>query len=147
MVEILKVSKFQNEFMMPSFLPQYEPNIVMISALYCAGYHTTGQKSLQFLVHILGETMTSEIHSEIHWPLTDSSNFCHNGRLAYILVQKFSTLVLFVLRSTQKTIWSTFFILNLYPPKSCFRILILYLQSKFSFPAHIFIFLCNDLQF
>ena len=27
------------------------------------------QKSLQFLVHILGETMTSEIHAEIYWPL------------------------------------------------------------------------------
>ena len=47
----LKVSKFQNGFMKSSFLPKYEPNI---SALYCA----TLQKSLQYLVHILGETMT-----------------------------------------------------------------------------------------
>ena len=33
---LLKVSKFQNEFMRSSFLPKYEPNIVKISALYCA---------------------------------------------------------------------------------------------------------------
>ena len=32
---ILKVSKFQNEFMKSSFLPKYEPNIVRISALLC----------------------------------------------------------------------------------------------------------------
>ena len=32
----LKVSKFQNEFLKTSFLPKYEPNIVRISALYCA---------------------------------------------------------------------------------------------------------------
>ena len=51
---ILKVSKFQNEFMKSSFLPKYERNIVRISAL-----HTSRQISLQFFVHILGETMTS----------------------------------------------------------------------------------------
>ena len=34
--DCLKVSKFQNEFMKFSFLPKYEPNIVRISALYCA---------------------------------------------------------------------------------------------------------------
>ena len=33
---------------------------------------TTGQKSLQFLVHILGEMMTSPIHSEIYWSLAVS---------------------------------------------------------------------------
>ena len=32
----LKVSKFQKEFMKSWFLPEYEPNIVRISALYCA---------------------------------------------------------------------------------------------------------------
>ena len=32
----LKVSKFQSEFMKSSFLQKYEPNIVRISALYCA---------------------------------------------------------------------------------------------------------------
>ena len=31
-----KVSKFQNEFMKTYFLPTYEPNIIRISALYCA---------------------------------------------------------------------------------------------------------------
>ena len=31
--------------------------------------HYTGQKSWQFFVCILGETMTSYIHSEIYWPL------------------------------------------------------------------------------
>ena len=30
---LLNVSKFQNEFMKPSFLPKYEQNIVRISAL------------------------------------------------------------------------------------------------------------------
>ena len=39
----LKVGKFQNEFMKSSFLPKYEPNIVI----------------LQFSVHVLGEKMTS----------------------------------------------------------------------------------------
>ena len=48
---------FLNEFMKSSFLPKYESNVVRISPLYCAT--TTGQKLLQFLVHILGETMTS----------------------------------------------------------------------------------------
>ena len=37
---VLKVSKFQNEFMKSSFLPKYEPNIVRISALYCATLHS-----------------------------------------------------------------------------------------------------------
>ena len=46
---LLKVSKIQNEFIASSFLPKYEPNIVSCPAL-C---HTTGQKFLQFLVHIL----------------------------------------------------------------------------------------------
>ena len=31
--------------------------------------HYTGQKSWQFFVCILGETITSKIHSEIFWPL------------------------------------------------------------------------------
>ena len=47
----LKVSEFQNEFMKSSFLPKYVPNITRISALHCA--------TLQFLVHILGETIIS----------------------------------------------------------------------------------------
>ena len=33
---LLKVSKFQHEFMKSSFLPIYELKIVRISALYCA---------------------------------------------------------------------------------------------------------------
>ena len=35
--QTLKVSKFQNEFMKPSFLPKYEPKIVRISALTLQG--------------------------------------------------------------------------------------------------------------
>ena len=31
--------KFQNELMKSSFLPKYEPNIVRLSALYCATLH------------------------------------------------------------------------------------------------------------
>ena len=52
---VVKVSKFQIAFMKSSR---------RISALY-----TVGQKSLHFFVHILGETTTSQIHSEIDWPL------------------------------------------------------------------------------
>ena len=41
---------------------------------YCKDFcpvlcHTTGQQALQFLDHTLGEIMTSEIHSEVYWPL------------------------------------------------------------------------------
>ena len=50
-METLKVSKFQNEFMKSS---KNERNIVRIFAHYMV-WHSTGQKSLQFLV----ETMTS----------------------------------------------------------------------------------------
>ena len=32
-IRLIKVSKFQNELVKPSFLPKYEPNIVRISAL------------------------------------------------------------------------------------------------------------------
>ena len=35
---LIKVSKFQNEFMKSSFLPKHEPNIVKISALYLPHY-------------------------------------------------------------------------------------------------------------
>ena len=67
-IDDLKVSKFQNELM----------NTVIVSpkiwTKYCKDFcpvvwHTTGQKSLQLLVHILGETMTSYTNSEIYWPL------------------------------------------------------------------------------
>ena len=54
---LLKVSKFQNEFMKSSFLPKSEPDIVRISALYCATLQ--GRNPYNFLVLILGETMTS----------------------------------------------------------------------------------------
>ena len=36
--------------------------------------HYTGQKSWQFFVRILGETMTSYIHSENNWPLVHSQS-------------------------------------------------------------------------
>ena len=36
---VLKVSKFQNEFMKSSYLQKYEPKIVRISALYYATLH------------------------------------------------------------------------------------------------------------
>ena len=47
------------------FLQKYEQKIVRISAL-----HSTGQKSWQFFVNILGETITEDIQYEIYWPLT-----------------------------------------------------------------------------
>ena len=36
--------------------------------------HYTGQKSWRSFIHILGETMTSKIHSEIDWPLKISKS-------------------------------------------------------------------------
>ena len=47
---ILKVSKFQNEFMNSSFLPKYEPKIVRISALSYGTVEGTGQKFLQYFL-------------------------------------------------------------------------------------------------
>ena len=46
---VLKVSKFQNEFMKSSFLPKYEPNIVRISALYYATVQGRNPYSFWFL--------------------------------------------------------------------------------------------------
>ena len=54
---LLKVSKFQNELIKSSFLLKYEPKVVRISAIVM--WHSTGQKSLQYFVHIVGETITS----------------------------------------------------------------------------------------
>ena len=50
---------------------------------YCKDFspvlcHTIGQKSLQFLLHVLGERMTSWIHSEIYWPLVNRHRALHN---------------------------------------------------------------------
>ena len=47
----LKVSKFQNKFMMSSFFPKKET------------------KSLQYFIRFLGKAMTSKICFEIYWPL------------------------------------------------------------------------------
>jgi hypothetical protein len=60
------------------FLGIFSPTTFNQITKYCKDFypvlcHTTGQKSLQFLVHILGETMTSSIHSEIYWPLVNQS--------------------------------------------------------------------------
>ena len=52
----VKVSKFQNEFIKSSFLPKYEAKNCKDFCLVVL--HSTGQKSLQYLVHILG-MMTS----------------------------------------------------------------------------------------
>ena len=56
---ILKVSKFQNEFLKSSFLPKYERKNVRISALCGEGitYLSEG-RYLEFFVRILRETMT-----------------------------------------------------------------------------------------
>jgi hypothetical protein len=61
---LVKVSKFQNEFMKTSFLPKHEPKKCKD---FCpVVWQSTGQKSLQYLVHFLGEMMTSLINSEIY---------------------------------------------------------------------------------
>ena len=73
---------FQNELMKSSFLSKYE-------------------QKLSIFVYILGETMTSEIHSEIYWPLAFGKVglkglmhlFCH-GRIF---------LQLFILKGKWKT--------------------------------------------
>ena len=59
---ILKVSQFQNELMMPSFLPKYEQKIVMISALCSEG------RNLDSFYAYFGRN-EDFIHSEIDWPL------------------------------------------------------------------------------
>ena len=52
--------------MRSSFLPKCQPKITKISAL--PSNRHLGQKSWQFLVGFLGETMISWIHSEFNWP-------------------------------------------------------------------------------
>ena len=53
--------------MRSSFLPKCQPKIGKMSVL--PSNKLSGQKSFQFLVAILGETMISYIHSEFNWPL------------------------------------------------------------------------------
>ena len=53
---LLKVSKFQNEFMKPSFFTKYEPNIVRISAKYVP--HCRAE-ILTIFASFFGESMTS----------------------------------------------------------------------------------------
>ena len=45
----LKGSKFQDEFMKSFFLPKYEPNIVRISALYCAKLQSRNPYNFWFI--------------------------------------------------------------------------------------------------
>ena len=45
---VLKVSKFQNEFMKSSFVPKYDSNIERISALYCATLQLQGRNPYNF---------------------------------------------------------------------------------------------------
>ena len=52
-LDLLKVSKFQNEFMKSSFLPKCEQKIVKISAL------TTFGRNPDNFSFVMGETMTS----------------------------------------------------------------------------------------
>ena len=61
--------------MRSSFLPE----ITRISAL--PSNQLPGQKSEKFLVGILGETMTSQIHSEFNWPLIAAKNSLHDNKL------------------------------------------------------------------
>ena len=79
---LLKITKSQNEFINTLLLPKYEQKIVRISALCTVPHWTAGQKSLQFLVHIFGETMTSWIHSKI---------YCTSIWRIYIQLLKFQT--------------------------------------------------------
>ena len=65
--------------MKSSFFPKKEQKIV--------NTQYTGQKSLQFFVRILGETMTLSIHSEINWPLhSDEEGGIFNGFQLWSLV-------------------------------------------------------------
>ena len=62
-----------------------------------------GQKSWQFFVHILGETMTSYIHSEIYWPLVCTVSVAIYGRsLALLLKFQISWLVHFPKKITSE---------------------------------------------
>ena len=53
--------------MRSSFLPTCQPKFWRISDLEV--YQRVGQKSFKLLVGILGEKMSSSIHSEFNWPL------------------------------------------------------------------------------
>ena len=57
LLNVLKVSKFQNEFIKSSFLPKYESNIVRISALYYSALQ--GRNPSNFWFIYLVETMNS----------------------------------------------------------------------------------------
>ena len=69
--------------MRSSFLPKCQPKIWRISAL--PSNKLPGQKSFKFLVGILGETMTSKIHSECNWPLLLAS-WVEGQNLTYIFL-------------------------------------------------------------
>ena len=63
-VDVLKVSKFQNENMKSSqHCPKYEQKKMKNSALSIQG------RIFQIFVHILGNATTSYFHFEIYWPL------------------------------------------------------------------------------
>ena len=65
------------------FLPKCQPKIWRISAL--PSNKLPGHKSLKFLVGILGETMTSSIHSEFNLPLTRTLLFTFvQGIVVYV---------------------------------------------------------------
>ena len=93
----LKVSKFQNEYMKWSFLPNYEPKIVRISALGRVELLT-----MQFLVHILGETTTSWIYSEIYWPL---ASLCTGFRSKFCSMYFFRVRFFYVETKQERKLW------------------------------------------
>ena len=47
----------------------------------------TGQKSLQFFVRFLGEVLSSQIHSEINWPL--GVTFTSLNKLKFFQLSRF----------------------------------------------------------
>ena len=98
-------------------------NQILQEFLPCTMAHTTGQKSLQFLVHILGEMMTSSIHSEIYWPLANKCgqkmctffiDLCNLCLLFSLLIGSVRTKIqmsVFVVVSIKKeNMWPTFMI-------------------------------------
>ena len=72
----LKVIKFQNEFMKSSFLPKHEPNIVRISALYCATPSAIDSYSIEPLSVLKSDWKRMSLYK---WPCYDHfwPFFCH----------------------------------------------------------------------
>ena len=118
--------------------------------------HCTGQKSWQIFVHILGETMTLWIHSDIVWPLSKSADLSKPwGRFfsKFVCSQKVRTLrrrkVWIICKEEQfqenryhsifQILAATFFFVKMRPAKGLKK----FTRSKKAHPSDYVTFLTN----